>query len=503
MLAQIKGSIEKFQHRDAFFIRNTFFSYNDLAQTISKIRTAIERHASSSERMIGFLTYDDFETYCSAVAILFTKFAFVPIDPANPLDRNVSIIEQAEIRTLLSSVNDEKIRTYCASQGVQFMNTSTLQNSEVNLSLPRLREDDIAYLLFTSGSTGLPKGVPLSRRNLDEFIKAFFALGYEINEHDRVLQMFDLTFDLSLMSYLVPLCRGACVYTVPPGGIKYAGVYTLLEEHRITVALMVPSILAHLRPYLEEIRLDDMRYSMFCGEALYADVALDWMRCVPNARVQNVYGPTEATIFCLTYDMDRRGGTKNCNGIVCIGKPMDNMEAIVVDEKLKPVGRGEKGELCLTGFQLTDGYWKNPEKNREAFFALVEDGIERKYYRTGDIAFVDEEGDFMFGGRLDHQVKIQGFRVELSEIEHHARDFARTSNVAAVASDASDSGHVMIHLFIENFPGKVDDVGRYLETKVPRYMIPSEIHNISMFPLNVNGKIDRRALLKLVKDRQG
>ncbi|MGD0947507.1 MAG: amino acid adenylation domain-containing protein [Candidatus Binatia bacterium] len=503
MLAQIKASIDKFRQRPAFFIRNTFFSYNDLGQTVSRIRKAIEQHALPSERMIGFLTYDDFETYCSAVAVLFTKFAFVPIDPANPLDRNVSIIEQAQIKTLLSSVNDTNIRTHCESRGIQFITTSELQHSEVTLSLPEVRQSDLAYLLFTSGSTGVPKGVPLSRRNLYEFMNAFIALGYDINENDRVLQMFDLTFDLSLMSYLAPLCRGACVYTVPPGGIKYADIYTLLDEQRITVALMVPSILAHLRPYLDEIRLPDMRYSMFCGEALYADVASDWMKCVPNARVQNVYGPTEATIFCLAYDMSRKGSIKNFNSIVCIGKPMDNMAATVVDESLKPVRRGEKGELCLTGFQLTDGYWRNPEKNREAFFTLLEDGVERRYYRTGDVAFVDGEGDFMFAGRLDHQVKIQGFRVELSEIEHHAREFASTNNVAAVASDGSDAGHVMIHLFVENFPGRVEEIERYLETKVPKYMIPSEIHNITAFPLNVNGKIDRRALLKAVKDRQG
>jgi D-alanine--poly(phosphoribitol) ligase subunit 1 len=503
MLAQIKASIDQFPDRNSFLIQNKFFTYKDLAQTASAIRRAVEDCASPSERLVGFLIHDDLATYCSAIALLFTKFGFVPIDPAHPFDRNVSMIEQAEIRTLLSSLNDEKIEAYCDSQGIKFIKTSELHNSDVHLPLPQVLETDIAYLLFTSGSTGVPKGVPISRRNLYEFMNAFFVLGYDIKPTDRVLQMFDMTFDLSLMSYLAPLCRGACVCTVAPGGIRYADVYTLLDEQGITVALMVPSILAHLRPYLEEIRLDEMRYSLFCGEALYADVALEWMKCVPNARVQNVYGPTEATIFCLAYDMRRKERTKHFNGIVSIGKPMANMGAIVVDESSKPVKRGEKGELCLTGFQLTDGYWKNPEKNKQAFFALLEDGVERRYYRTGDIAFIDEEGDLMFAGRLDHQVKIQGFRVELSEIEHHAREFARASNVAAVASDGSDTGHVRIYLFLENFPGKVEEIGRYLETKVPKYMTPSEIHNVTTFPLNVNGKIDRRALLRMVKDRRG
>jgi D-alanine--poly(phosphoribitol) ligase subunit 1 len=288
MLREIRDAIEKFQQRPAFFIQNTSFSYADVARTASKIKKAVEQQATSSERMIGFLTYDDFESYCSAVAILFTRFGFVPINPENPIDRNASVIGQAEIRTILSSRRDPKLESHCEQQGIRLIDTSALDGCEIDLAVPNVQGDDIAYLLFTSGSTGVPKGVPLSRQNLYEFMNAFFALGYDMDETDRVLQMFDMTFDLSLMSYLAPLCRGACVYTVPPGGIKYASVYTVLEEQKISVALMVPSIITHLRPYFDEIRLDEMKYSLFCGEALYEDVAREWMNCVPHARVQRV-----------------------------------------------------------------------------------------------------------------------------------------------------------------------------------------------------------------------
>jgi len=130
---------------------------------------------------------------------------------------------------------------------------------------------------------------------------------------------------------------------------------------------------------------------------------------------------------------------------------------------------------------------------------LNENSIETRYYRTGDISYLDEDSDFMFAGRLDHQIKIQGFRVELSEIEHHAREFTKISNIAAVASDLAGTGNVKIILFIEDFNGNVIDVSSYIETKVPKYMVPSEIHSIKTFPLNVNGKIDRKALLKSVQ----
>jgi D-alanine--poly(phosphoribitol) ligase subunit 1 len=178
---------------------------------------------------------------------------------------------------------------------------------------------------------------------------------------------------------------------------------------------------------------------------------------------------------------------------------MENMGAIVVDESLRPVKAGEKGELCLTGLQLTNGYWKNPERNKEAFFTLDDGGVERRYYRTGDVAFRDTEGDFMFGGRLDQQVKIQGFRVELSEIEHHVREFTGAANVAAVADDSGGVGNIVIHLVVAGNSVDVNAISKYLEMKVPKYMIPAAIHKLDALPLNVNGKTDRKALLRMVK----
>ena len=500
MLDQIKKSIETFPERNSFFIREKYYSYHDLGKAISRIKSQIKEKVSSEEKLIGFLMYDDFETYASAISILFTKYGFVPINPENPIDRNSSIIDQAGIKTIWSSENDENIIGLCRKNGINFINTKEIPESDFNISLPEVKEEDLAYLLFTSGSTGIPKGVPLTRKNLYSFMDAFFALGYKINEEDRVLQMFDMSFDLSLMSYLAPLCKGACVYTVPSKGIRANNVYAILDEQEITIAMLVPSVIGYLRPYFEDIKFEKMRYNLFCGEALYEDVVLEWAKCVPNALVQNVYGPTEATIFCLTYDIQREPGkNKSYNGIACIGKPMKNMGAIVVDETLKPVAKGVKGELCLTGFQMTDGYWKNPEKSKEAFFNLEDKGEIRRFYRTGDIAFLDDDDDFMFGGRLDHQIKIQGFRVELSEIEHHAREFAKGSNIVCVASDNKGKANMKIYLFVENFEGNTEDINDYLVSKIPKYMIPSSIQNLPSFPLNVNGKIDRNALLKMAE----
>ncbi len=500
MLDQIQDSVQKFPEKNAFFIDGKYYSYTELAQIVSNIRDYLEKNNEEEQKLIGFITNDDIETYSTVFGILYAGLGFVPINPENPIDRNLAVIEQSGINMILDSKDSKEIKEAVDKNQVRFIDTTSLQKAEINLNDPKIDENEIAYILFTSGSTGVPKGVPLTRKNLISFIDAFYKLGYEINENDRCLQMFDMTFDLSLMSYIAPLCKGACVYTVPPGGIKYTYVYSLLEEQELTIALMVPSIMAYLRPYFEEIKLPRMRYSMFCGEALYEDIVHEWMECVPNALVQNVYGPTEATIFCLTYDLSRdKAKNKNFNSIVAIGKPMENMGAVVVNENGDILPKGDRGELCLYGAQLTPGYWKNPEKNKQAFFVKEVNGKETTLYRTGDLAYLDEDNDFMYCGRVDHQVKIQGFRVELSEIEHHTREFTQLSNVAAVAHK-NKIGNNQIYLFVENFDGKSNDIESYLKTKLPNYMIPSKILSVSTFPLNVNGKVDRKALANQINN---
>jgi acyl-coenzyme A synthetase/AMP-(fatty) acid ligase len=254
-----------------------------------------------------------------------------------------------------------------------------------------------------------------------------------------------------------------------------------------------------LKPYFDEIKLEKMRYSLFCGETLLNTIAESWSSCTPNAKIINAYGPTEATVFCLIYAWEK-GNThnKSFNGGVCIGKPMANMSAVIIDENQKILSPGVKGELCLAGMQLTPGYWKDSEKNAKTFFKATIAGKEEVFYKTGDLAFQDDEGDFMFAGRIDNQIKIQGFRIELGEIEHFAREFLKTINVAAAAYK-NNMGTMQIHLFIENYNGNVSEIENHLRTKIPAYMVPSQITSIPSFPLNANGKIDRIALLKSVE----
>jgi amino acid adenylation domain-containing protein len=499
MLREIKQQCERFPERNAFCFNDEYTTYRQFEEMVCAVKASFEEKLSPETRLIGIVPHEDLFTYASIFAVFYSGLGFVPLHPNNPADRNAEIIRQSGVRIILSGETNTDMQKIKAEvfPDVCLLTASDLQlKSGSTLSVPAIDEASTAYLFFTSGSTGIPKGVPISYGNLHSFIDAFFALGYEISENDRFLQMFDLSFDLSHMCYIIPLMKGACCYPVSEEGIKYMQVFSLLEDKEITVALMVPSVLSYLRNYLDDVELPAMRYSMFCGEALYNDLTAKWQQCVPNALVQNVYGPTEATIFCLTYDWTaERQEKKTFNGVVCIGKPMKNMDAIIVDEDLKLVPRGEKGEICLAGKQLTSGYLHDEEKNKKAFF-VAPDG--QKFYKTGDRGFIDDEGDFMFAGRVDHQVKVQGYRIELGEIEEFARKHTNC-NVAAVAYD-NEAGGKSIFLFVERYAGDVKEILNYLKNHIPEYMMPTGVRSMTEFPLNKNGKTDRKVLEQQVNN---
>lgn len=349
-----------------------------------------------------------------------------------------------------------------------------------------ISDDDLAYILFTSGSTGKPKGVQLTRRNVAAFMDSFWKTGIEINEEDRCLQCFDLSFDVSVQGYLVPLTKGACCFTVPHGQVKYVYASGLIEDHQLTFGAMAPSMLRYLKPYFDELDATSLKACILTAEACPLNLMEDWYNCATNTEIYDFYGPTECTIYCTYYKLTKGGKNKSLNGIISIGKPMANCIGLILDENGNELPAGEKGELCIAGDQVTAGYWKNEEKNQSSFF--MKDG--KRFYHTGDLCYKDEDGDIMYSGRLDHQTKIQGFRVEMGEIEWHAREFLKDKNVVCLAFENSDN-LTEIAIFLESEQFDNTDLVAYMRGKMPPYMIPTKWVYVPVFPLNGNDKIDK------------
>lgn len=494
VLRPILKSIQTMSDNKAFYINNMYYTYNYLGHCISKIRNAICKNANEIN-CYGLAIHDDIETYSAIIALWMEGKSYVPLHPNQPIERNMNIIQLVGLTNIIDS-NENSV---FEGSIVNVIDSRKLEEVELELdNWKQVSEHDLAYILFTSGSTGVPKGVQISRQNLGAFMESFWDTGIKVEETDRCLQIFDLTFDVSVQSYLVALIRGACVYTVPYGEVKYLNAAALINEHKITFGAMAPSMLMYLRPYFNEIDASSLKVCILTAEACPVKLMEEWFECAKNVDLYDFYGPTEATIYCTYYKLSRKVENLSLNGIISIGKPMKNVETIIIDEAYNILDANEKGELCVSGLQVTEGYWNNLEKNSTSFFDINIDGIVKRFYHTGDLCYMRDDGNIMYSGRIDQQAKIQGFRVELGEIEHYAREYyAREFRTIAIAFE-NNSGLTEIALFIEGVQQAVDDLLIFLRSKMPSYMIPSKILFIEKFPLNKSEKIDRNELKQAI-----
>ena len=492
VLDKIVASVKRYPDRNAFCINEVFFTYADFGRCVSKVRAALQSSCYNNTK-VGLVINDDLESYASIIALWLEGDCYVPLHPNWPLERCQDICEQVGLDLILDSSEQTRYG------GVQVINTSKLEY-EQDLLIPKegISDDELAYILFTSGSTGKPKGVMLMRKNIGAFMDSFWQTGIEITEEDRCLQCFDLTFDVSVQGYLVPLTKGACCYTVPYGQIKYIYASGLIEDHQLTFGAMAPSMLRYLKPYFDEIDATSLKACILTAEACPLNLMEDWYNCATNTEIYDFYGPTECTIYCTYYKLTKGGENKSLNGIISIGKPLVNCVGLILDEQGNELPAGEKGELCIAGDQVTKGYWKNDEKNESSFFYKEVNGEQMRFYHTGDLCYKDEAGDIMYSGRLDHQAKIQGFRVEMGEIEYHAREFLGGKNVVCLAFDNKDS-LTEIAMFMESEEFNPDEMLAYMRTKMPSYMIPTRLFYVPVFPLNSSDKTDKVKLKAMIQ----
>jgi acyl-CoA synthetase (AMP-forming)/AMP-acid ligase II len=477
----------EYGHHDAFCHDEDLYSYEEFLGIINGIRMKLEDHREfAPETPAGIICFDDVYTYASIFAVWFSGCIFVPLNPLMPQSYNEELIQRHNIRMILSSGYPEKGMKVTPEKLIL---TKHAEKSEMK-PVYKWHDRQIAYVLTTSGSTGMPKHVPINHKNLSAYVNGFLSLYPDLGPQDKYLQTYDLTSDGAFTGYLIPFITGASVYTVSQKYFKPMGVAKVLNSKPITWVKLTPSMLACLRPFFSSFNLPGIRHFLFAGEALPAGLAEEWRKSVPNALISNLYGPTETTVTALIYKCHPGEPFRSLNQTVSIGKPFGSVKAFI--QPLADTGQMDTGEMLIAGDQVMENYLF---ADHQPFVTVYEGGKEVKYYPAGDLVTRDEEGYYYFSGRKDDQVKINGYRTDLIEIENLVREhLPQYGNVAAVAVPAGESLSQLV-VFVEGYGQNGDDLISTLAARHPRYKVPEKIVGVRTFPLLTSGKTDKKTLL--------
>jgi amino acid adenylation domain-containing protein len=517
-------SAQRYPGRPALQVGSETVNYEQLLGRAVQLAGALDVEAKPGvPPLTAVFAQRSVTAYAGVLASLLRGHGYVPLNPAFPIDRTRGMLSHSGCRSmivdrfgaphldsLLADAQEQLFVILPEQHGTtelrarwpshRFLSASDLREpaNPVAVQAPSVGDDAIAYLLYTSGSTGQPKGVMVAHRNVAHFVR-YMVERYDVTEADRFSQTFDLTFDLSAFDMFVAWERGACVCCPTQAQKLFPAQY--IADSGITVWFSVPStavLMSRLR-MLQPGKFPGLRLSLFCGEALPVEIMQAWERSAPNSVLENLYGPTELTIACTLYRWDPSLSPGQCeNGLVPIGLAYPGMQVLVADENLCEVAPGETGELLMTGPQVSLGYYRDPARTAAAF--VRPPGASEVYYRTGDrVRRVAPGQPMVYLGRMDHQIKVQGYRVELGEIEAALRQEAGVETAVAIGWPRTASGADGIVGFVGADDLDVEALRKRVMARLPPYMHPSHIRLIKTWPLNSNGKIDRGALRELLE----
>jgi amino acid adenylation domain-containing protein len=478
-------------------------TYRELDQRSNALANYLISAGTAKGAIVAILAKDAVTVMTSIIGILKAGAVFVPLDPQIPekrLEAMLSVISpewfivELELSSKAHDIGAGSHKTICFDQELW-----TINGDEASFNpmppLNRSEPDDLCYIYFTSGSTGVPKAIAGRLKGIDHFIRwEIETLG--INSHDRVSQLLPFSFDGSLRDIFVPLCSGAtaCVLenreTIQHG----AKLVEWLDQQLISVVHCIPSVFRLLlNEGLTSERFTSLRYVLMTGEPLLPGDVARWMDVFGDrVKLINLYGTSETTMAKFSYFVQPADQHRHS---IPIGKPIKGAKALLVDEDGKPCARGMVGEIYIRTAFRAHGYYNQPELTREVFIQNpFSDDPTDIVYRTGDLARVLEDGNFEYLGRKDQQVKIRGVRVELKEIENLLHGHHEIDDVVVVdRQDAGGSNYLCAYLVLNNGTGP-QELRTFLASRLPDYMVPSSFVIMDELPRTISGKIDRRAL---------
>jgi amino acid adenylation domain-containing protein len=515
----LKGNVDEYSEKNALIFKDKTLSYRALDQISSQMAfLCMEKGAGVGDR-IGIYIDKSIDSIIAIFGILKTGACYVPLDPLAPLERQNLIVNDCDLQYLVTtSVKLRQVRTIAAqSKGLKHVFVLDKRRKEDTLNIPgikmyfrddmsrlpvnspvvseQLTPDSLAYILYTSGSTGQPKGVMLSHRAALAFVEWSYRT-FSMVSDDIVSSHAPLHFDLSIFDIFVSIRAGATICLVPQGWSAFPrSIVDFIEQKRITTWYSVPSILTQLVLYgnLEERKFPALRQILFAGEVFPSKYLRKLMELIPDADYYNLYGPTETNV--ITYHHVKEA--PKADTTIPIGLLCDNVRSFIVSDSGSIVKEGETGELYVECPTLMEGYWNDKKKTQEALKSNPYDpSADNMVYRTGDLVHWNEKGILEYHGRRDAMIKSRGYRIELGEVETalSAHPGLREAAVTAVPDDRI--GNIIKAVIVPKSGEEAaeKDIKLFCAKKLPDYMVPEIISIVDALPRTSTGKIDRKKL---------
>ncbi len=497
VLEYLEETAERLPNKEAFVDESGAYTYSEMLSIARSIGTKIAEYNFRNLPVIVYLDKDR-RVLSSFMGILYSGNFYSPIDTTMPLERARTILSVATPKVVITDeAHAEAMKSMLSQVGLDDTTiliydsvVSLKHNDDILKNIRRTAIDmDPAYVLFTSGSTGIPKGVVITHQSIIDYTE-WVTKTFDITEEDSFGNQAPFYFDNSILDIYTGIKNAATVYIIPKECFSFpAKLIMYLNEHQISTIFFVPSALCNVARMrvLPKAELPYLKKILFCGEVMPNKYLNIWRKYKPDALYANLYGPTEITDVCTCYIVDREFADDES---LPIGTACTNTDIVIITDDNRYASEGELGELCVRGRSIALGYYKNPEKSNEVF---VQNPVNTDYrdiiYRTGDVVKLNERGEIIYCGRKDFQIKHMGHRIELGEIETAADALPEIDTCACIYDDEKQK-------IVFFYKGNIEEekIKSNFEAKVPEYMIPNVMIKIKEFPYNANGKIDRKQL---------
>ena len=484
----------RFPNKPALIDDEIVLSFKELQNQAWTIAWHIEALGTGNNQPVAILLGDSWQAIAAILGTLYSGNCYAPMDTKNPADRMQKILGNLNPVCIITDTAGAKSLADSGNR-IEVMNVDEI---DLHLQVPEpfgykdCIDTDPAYIIHTSGSTGIPKGVAISHLSVMDYI-GWAMETFDISEDEIIGNQAPLVFDNSTLDLYLMVFAGATLCLIPKHLFMFpARLMDYINEKGINFVFWVPSVLVNVAnlQILDNLDVPGLQKVLFAGEVMPTKPLNYWRHHLGSEVLfANLYGPTEITVDCTYHILERE---YDDNEVLPIGKPCRNSDVLILNERGQVCKENEPGELCVRGSSLALGYWNNPEKTEAAFVQNpLNPHYPEKIYRTGDLVYSDENGEIIFVGRMDNQIKHLGYRIELGEIEHAVSTLFDNLH-PCVIYDETNKKIVLIYESASEISAR--EFRRALSKVLSKYMIPSEFIHVKNLQYNTSGKIDRKFL---------